>query len=386
MKKLLAKLLPSVVVLLIGGGVAAALVATRPATPTNTQPALPRLVRTIRVTPTEHRPAVHAYGTSQADQQWTAITEVAGRIEMLSDAFDDGEVLAEGTLITTIDQREYESALQTAETEVQTQLEKLEEISRSTENTRSLIPLREEQVAIAKSETERLRDLSRKNAGSIQAYERAASSHLESITALQNLRNELALLPIRKRSVETALKAARLRVETARRDLERCEIRMPFTGLCVHRSAEKHEHVTPGRTLGRFISVRRAQVVAMIEARRLLRLLPRLGDTIGVIDLRNQSTSLMKELRKQFRTMGVPADVTWRAGEGFAQWRGTLARVSATVDESTRSIPLIIEVDDAFSAIKLGRKARAGPRDVSRRRPLRRTSPRCLCRSQRHDP
>ncbi|MDV6030408.1 MAG: hypothetical protein F9B45_09940 [Phycisphaera sp. RhM] len=131
---------------------------------------------------------------------------------------------------------------------------------------------------------------------------------------------------------------------------------MPFTGLCINRSVEPHEHVAIGQPLGQIISVDRAQVVAMVEARRMLNLLPKLSDAIGTIDLRNQSTSLVAELRKRIGSMGGPVDLTWRAGEGESSWRGSLARVSATVNQATWAIPLIIEVEDAFSAIKLGKK------------------------------
>ncbi|QDV81740.1 putative efflux pump membrane fusion protein [Stieleria magnilauensis] len=122
-----------------------------------------------------------------------AIAEVTGRINVLADTFDDGEVLQEGTLIAQIDPRDNQSALDAAKADLQSQREQLEEISRSMSNVADLIALREEQVAIAKSELDRLRELSDRNNGSRSELERAASSHLESKTALQNLQNELRL-------------------------------------------------------------------------------------------------------------------------------------------------------------------------------------------------
>ena len=62
------------------------------------------------------------------------------------------------------------------------------------------------------------------------------------------------------------------------------------------------------------------------------------------------------EIRERFDVLKVPADITWRAGDNAVRWRGRLARVSSTVDEATRSIPFIIEVDDAFSSVELGVK------------------------------
>ena len=349
------RFIPSAVIAL-GAAVAALLFATGPSAGVNTDPKLPRLVRTIRASESSHRIAVKAYGTSQADQEWTAIAEVKGRVTSLAEMFDNGEVLQKDTLVATIDKLDYELALKTAQTEVKTQEQRLTEVAQSKANIESVIELRQQQVDLAKADVDRLQTLLDKNASSRADFERAATSYLESQSALQNLKNELELIPVKQKSAETALEAAKLRATQAERDIERCEIRMPFTGLCVDRATELHQQLALGTPLGTFLSVDRAQVVAMVEARRAMTLLPNLGEAFGVIDLRSQSTSLVNDLRKHFELLSVPVDITWRAGEGVAQWRGRLARVSATVDQQTRAIPMIVEVDNAFTEIKLGQK------------------------------
>ena len=146
---------------LIGGGVVAAalLIATRPDAGVKPDSRLERLVRTFVATPTSHRLAIKAYGTSQADQEWVAIAEVSGRVTMLAETFDDGEVLQEGTLVATIDKLDYEIRLKTAQTEVKTQEQKLLELTQSEENIQSIIELRARQVEFAKAEAERLKSL-----------------------------------------------------------------------------------------------------------------------------------------------------------------------------------------------------------------------------------
>lgn len=343
---------------LIGGGVvvAALLIATRPDTGVNPDSRVDRLVRTFVATPTSHRLAITAYGTSQADQEWVAIAEVSGRVTMLAETFDDGEVLQAGTLVATIDKLDYEIRLKTAQTDVKAQQQKLLELTQSKENIQSIIDLRGQQVEFAKAEAARLQSLVEQKAGSPAAYEQAESAYIDSQSALQDLKNELAIIPIRRQAVEVALEAAELRVTQAQREIDRCEVRVPFTSLCVRRTAELHQHVAIGSELGRFQSVERSRVVAMVEARRAMGMLPKLSDSIGKIDLRRQSTSLIKELRKHFDALAIPVDLTWRAGEGVSHWRGRLARVSASIDQSTRSIPMIIEVDDAFTDIQIGIK------------------------------
>ena len=337
-----------------GIAVAALFLMTRSGPAVDSEPTANRLVRTFRAVPVTHRTALQSYGTSQADQEWTAVAEVSGRVTSIDEFFDDGEVLREGTLIATIDEQDYRLAFETAATEVAAQEQALLEIAQSKTNLESSIDVRIKQVEIAKAEVDRLQTLVDRNAGSKAEYDRAVSAYLDRDAALLTLRNELALIPIKKRSVETALTAAKLRQSQAERDIDRCQIRLPFTGFCVSRTAQLQQKVERGRELGRFISVARAQVLTMVEPRRAMMLFPKLSENIGTIDLRDQTSSLIREVRRQLKALDIPVDVTWRAGEGVAHWRGRLARASATVDESTRALPLIVEVDDAFSAIQVG--------------------------------
>lgn len=349
-------ILLSLAIIFSGVAVAVGLFLTRPSSAVDARAQGDRLVRTFRAAPTSHRIAVQAYGTSQADQEWIAVAEVGGRINSMDNFFDDGEVLQEGTVVATIEKQDYELVLKTAETEVSAQEQKQREIAQLKVNLESSIAVRTQQVAIAKKDVDRLEKLVDNNVGSAAEFDRAASTYLERDAALQNLKNELALIPIKKQAADTALAAAELQVSQARRDVERCEIRLPFTALCIARNVDPEQQVAVGRELGRFISVQRARVIAMVEARRALMLFPKLSDIIGTIDLRSQTSSLINELRRQFEVLNIPVDVTWRTGERVANWRGRLARASATVDEATRAIPLIIEVDDAFTAVKLGER------------------------------
>ena len=349
------RLLP-VVMLIVGVGIASLLYATRQGPPVRPSPPAPRLVRTFRAVATPHRIAVTAYGTTQASQQWTAISEVSGTIAQLSDRFAAGDVIPAGELLATIDKLDYELAVKRAQTEVTLRKQKQLELVQTRENTLSMIEVREKQFQLAQAELDRVSELIKNNASSQAEYDRVSGTYLDRDLALKELKNRLALLPIQEQSEATAMEAAQLNLQQVQRDLEQCEIRAPFNALCISRDVTLHEQATTGQVLGEFLGLERAEIIAMIEPRKALPLFRKFGKAIGPIDFRSPQLSLLNELRRQIREFAIPVDVTWRAGEGIAQWRGRLVRASATVDESTRSIPFIVEVDDAFSAVEIGIK------------------------------
>jgi len=348
------KLAVPIVILAIGVAIAAGLVFTKPAPGEVDGDHQHRLVRTLRATPTSHRIAIKAFGTSRASQEWTAIAEITGRITMIDDRFEEGDVIQSATLLATIDKLDYQLAAKSAQTDVSLQQQKLLELSQSRTNLDTKIKSVAQQAAISKAELDRMQQLLGRRAGSQAEFDRASSSHLESEMAVRDLTNELEILGIQKVTLEFALEAAQLRLTQVERDIERCEIRLPFSALCVARSCELHQRVTASQPLGTFIALDKAEVVAMVEARRVMALIPKFRDTFGVIDLTTQTTSLLKELRRQFSEADFPVDIAWRAGENESQWRGRLVRISPSVDETTRAIPVIVEVDDAFTAVQLG--------------------------------
>ena len=343
-----------VIILATGFVIAGIFVITGPAPSATPSPPPDRLVRTFRASPSTHRIGIKAFGTSRAAQQWTPIAEVAGRVTSLHDGFAEGDVVQAGTLLATIEKLDYEIAVKTAKTEVASQEQKQLELLQTKTNLEATAESRKQQVTIAKAELDRMQQMLDRGAGSQAEYDRAVSTHLDSETALRNLTNELNLIPIQQQSLDLSLEAAKLHLQQAERNVERCQIRLPFTALCVTRDCELHQLASEGQQLGKFITVDRAEIFALVEARRALGLVPKLRDTFGAIDLTSQDTSLINELRQQFDSLNFPVDVSWRAGENESQWRGRIQRVSATVDESTRSIPFIIEVKDAFTAVQLG--------------------------------
>ena len=354
-RKILIRAIPAFV-LLGGTAIAASLFLTAPTPQAAIETSLPRQVSTIRAAPTTHILAVKAYGTSRAAEEWKAISEVSGPITTLHDRFQEGELIQSGEVIARIEKTDYELAAKTAETEVVSQEQRLLELSQTQQSLQRMMSVRQEQLLVAKQELERVEQLQRRGAGSTAEFDRASSAYLERLAIVEDMQSQLALIPVRKDQANTAKQAAQLRLQQAKRDVQRCEIRAPFTALCMTRDIELHQQAAIGQPIGNFLKLERAEIVCMVEARRAGALLPSIEESHGPLDLRMMTKSLVEEIRERFDVLRIAADVTWRAGDGRVQWRGRVARIAATVDEATRAIPFIIEVDDAFSAVQVGVK------------------------------
>lgn len=338
-------------VLAIGGGVFAVLMATAPTPETNEGLAPPRIVRVFEARPGTHRIAITSYGVARAADELDLKAEVEGTLEFLHEQFEEGQVLQPGE-IARIEAKDYQNAYDLADADVQERQLHIALLEQRAENSRALMKLRKEQTQLTERELERSRQLLTRGDITSAAFEETERIHVEGLTALKTLENELALHP-RELEVERArLAAAKLRRDKARDDLDDCSIKLPYPALCLSQGADLHEEISRGQSLGTFMRLEKAEVLAMVEPRKALMLFPEAKKFTEPIDLTNPLVNDI--IRDRFDEFLVPAHVTWRVGEGQAQWEGRATRVSPVVDERTRTAPAVIEIDNPYRSIQPG--------------------------------
>lgn len=311
-----------------------------------------RLVRGFVAESGPHRIAVSAYGTSRAADEWTALAEVKGTVVELHERFEEGEILAEGTDILRIDDTDLALAVERLQANVRVQEQQLLQLDQEGKNTQEILGFREEQLVLAKADLARAKNLVERIATARSEYEAVQATYLDRMTVVQELQNSLKTLPIRVELQQASLDAAKAQLKQSQRDLERCVIKLPFPAVCISRDVERFQTTAIGDQLGRFLGLQKAEVVAMIEPRKTLILFPRIRELFGPIDL--TSGTFSQEMLERFEVLKIPVDVTWRAGDGQAQWRGRVVRTSPTVDQETRTVPIVVEVEDAFRNVQFG--------------------------------
>ena len=230
------------------------------------------VVRVIAVPQVDLAPMALGYGVVQPARVWTAVAQVAGRVIETHPRLDDGEFVKEGELLVRIDPVDYELAL----AEAQAQLAELEV---QAINAAASLALEERSLALAEDELARNRSLADKGTASKSAADQAERTSLTASTAVQNMRNTLALIPTQRHLLEA-------RIDQVRLDIERTAIRAPFDLRLAKVKVELAQYVPVGSSLLEGDSLDRVEVVAQVPIGRYAQAVPgsrsgagpRLGD------------------------------------------------------------------------------------------------------------
>jgi RND family efflux transporter MFP subunit len=110
----------------------------------------------------------------------------------------------------------------------------------------------------------------------------------------------------------------------AKLDLERSAIVAPFDGWVLEKTIEIGQHVTIGQSMGRIYSAGELD----IEVR------------IPVKDFKWLPAELNADA-------GIEAEVIFENQGARRTWNGRVSRVKAEMDDKTRTLPVIVEVDEA---------------------------------------
>jgi RND family efflux transporter MFP subunit len=153
--------------------------------------------------------------------------------------------------------------------------------------------------------------------------DKSEQAYLASLARLQALENQRALIGPQKEQLIAARDMAKVLYEQANLDLERAGIDAAFDGWVLEKAIEVGQHVNVGQQLGSIYRSGQLDIVVRIPAKDFKWFPAGLG----------QDTS-------------VAADVLFEnAGEHYT-WSGHVARVKAMMDERTRTLPMVIEVDE----------------------------------------
>jgi RND family efflux transporter MFP subunit len=290
-----------------------------------------RTVRVIEAPLVELIPKAKGYGPVRPARVWTAVAQVAGRVVEIHPKLRDGEILPQGVLLVRIDQTDYELALSQARAE-------LAELEVQEQNAQASLAIEERNLNLARQDVERKRKLVEQGTASQSSVDEAERVMLSTRTAVQTLRNTLALIPAQRRVLEA-------RATRAKRDLERTEIRAPFTLRVANLAIEADQYVGVGQSLLEGDDVERVEIEAQFALSTLRRLF------IGRPDLKVDITRISEQLPE---VIGLDPLVRLDLGNYIAEWQAEFVRFGDQVDLQTRSMGVVVAVDRPFDKIKPG--------------------------------
>jgi RND family efflux transporter MFP subunit len=189
------------------------------------------------------------------------------------------------------------------------------------------IEIAKSDVALAKSEYFRLKKLIDRKVIAQSTLDKAEQQYLASLERLQTLENQLALTGPQKEQLLAQRDMAEVMFAEAKLDLERSAIVALFDGWVLARTIEVGQHVTIGQSMGRIYSSGELD----IEVR------------IPVKDFK----WLPAELNV---AAGIEAEVIFENQGARMTWNGQVSRVKAQMDDKTRTLPVIIEVESTANS------------------------------------
>jgi len=176
---------------------------------------------------------------------------------------DDNDDVKAGQVLATLDPRDNETALASAEAAVARDRSRFDEISTTVSRQPSIIEEQQAAVAsararlaFAQADARRFGNLAATGAGTMQEHQRAdttlqqGQASLDSAEAsLDAARRQLDVLKAQRSAAEAAVKADEAQLEQARLNLSYTQIRAPIDGMVGERSVQVGNYVSPGATL-----------------------------------------------------------------------------------------------------------------------------------------
>jgi membrane fusion protein, multidrug efflux system len=176
---------------------------------------------------------------------------------------DDNDVVESGQVLATLDPRDNETALASAEAAVARDRSQIDEISTTVSRQPSIIDEQQAAVASARAKLAFARDNARRfgnlattGAGSMQEHQQADTTLAQdqamldgAEASLDATRRQLDVLRARRSATEAALKADEAQLVQARLNLSYTQIRAPIDGMVGERSVQVGNYVSPGTTV-----------------------------------------------------------------------------------------------------------------------------------------
>ena len=303
-----------------------------------------KVVRVIPAPRLSVVPRAKGHGTVRPSRTWEAVAQVKGKIVEKHPHLQKGAILEAGTLVLRIDPTDYELALAQTESDILAAEAQLQEHEAVETNTRASLEIEQAALTLNQKELQRKRRLLATGGVSASDLENQERSLLAQKQSVQAQVNALNLMPSKKALLEAQLARSQAALASARRNLANTEIRLPFTSRIADVEVEVEQYVREGEVLTSSDDLQTAEIEIQIPINQMSALF----SASGSIDLLNAPPAPNSFARR------LSAEVRLRESGLAARWQGRIARLSDTLDPKTRTVGVIVEVDEPYGDVRPG--------------------------------
>lgn len=314
-----------IALLIVGGGVASVLMATKKDPPQVTREVVGPLVEVVRAERIDLEIDVKGHGTVRPTVKADVVPQVGGKVVELHANLVTGGFIPAGETIIKIDEADFEIARRQAETAATAAAAKRAQA--------------EAQVAEA---TARVDDAQSDVDRMVALLDRGAGNERE----LRKARTALAIATASKRLAQSAIAAADSQIATARvqadqaaLNIERTTVTLPFDAMVTAESVDVGQFVTTGQPIASVYGTESVEIPVPLEDEQL--------KWFTQVPLAHEIAA-----RKIPREALPIADVHARFAGRDCQWVGRVVRTEGTVDPRTRMMHVVVEVEDPLPVLR----------------------------------
>jgi multidrug efflux pump subunit AcrA (membrane-fusion protein) len=292
-------------------------------------------------------------GTVVSYRQINLAAEVAGRIKLKSEACQIGRFVKRGDLLFELDSTDFELEVERLDALQEAEYAQQRELDQEIANSRNLLELAEEELAIIEKDIDRLQALP-KGFASESELDQAKRSKLASANQRLTVINQIQTLETRRSRLKMAERLAASQLQLARVNLERTKIVSPIDGVIVTESVQTDSYVQKGATLCIIEDTEKVEVSCNLRSDQLLSILdqpidgrksPKVGALLSAANYELPHT----DVTVFYRIAGRERDLF--------EWKGKLSRYEGIgLDAQSRTIPIRIQVEKPSEVYVNGEK------------------------------
>lgn len=295
-------------------------------------------------------PSVTGFGLVSPARSFEAIAQVAGRVEYLNPELSKGGILPKDAVLLRLSPEDFNLAIAQARANIRAAEAKLNEIAVSERNQIAAMALEQQALDLKAADLARAENLFRGGTVPQNRVDAARAAHLAQAQKVLSIESTLALLPTQRDVQVEQIAVYKASLETAKLNLARTELTLPFAARVASVSVELGQFVRAGQTAVVLDGIKTAEVEAQVAIAGLYKLLQ-------AMDLNVAASAANPSLMTQMlRGLGLGAEVTLSLGEETVVWTAKLDRISETIDPKTGMAGLILQIDNAYAGALPGQR------------------------------
>lgn len=281
----------------------------------------------VRAVPAVTRPVARpwiGYGSARAMSDISIAAEIPGRVVERPANVNIGAWVDRGDLIVRLDAAEFGDRLAAAEQSVIALEAQVERVGVEGDSLAESVRLAEAGVELSERELSRAREAFERGAASQNEIDRLERDLTARRRELTDLRQRLDSIPSRLQELRAQIARGRADAAAARRDFERARIIAPVAGVIQELDVNVGDRVSLGQRVARVVDISRVEAP--------IRMPVSAGGEIIVGD-----------------------EITLEAdGPSGREWRGVVARIAPVAEEASRSITVLVEIEQDGRAVTPG--------------------------------